>query len=120
VETLGETKVMRSEHQLKYVLSHLALRVIVCFNIADTLLEAWWPTYFRMKKTIFPTGADLTWMMASSFLLPAYVGFETWWMHRAQPPQTRALLIDWVLAGFWFVLWWVLMFYSWYLYYPNL
>jgi hypothetical protein len=102
------------------MISHLAVRLVICINFADTILEACWPKYFRLKKTLFPHGADLEWMMVSAFLIPLYVGFESWWMFRATPSQKRALLIDWVLAILWFALWWGLMFYSWYLYYPSI
>ncbi len=72
------------------------------------------------KIRLFPRGGDLYWLMASSVLIPLYVGFETWWMFKAAPSQKRPLLIDWLVALLWFVIWWIFMLRSWYLYYPNL
>ncbi len=60
---------------------------------------------------------DVKWMLVSSFLLPLYVGFETWWMFR-DPSQKRALVVDWTFAVIWFVMWWGEVLYALYKYYP--
>jgi hypothetical protein len=103
----------------KYRISHVGLRVIASINIFHLLLT-FYPPYFHAEIRLFPKGGDLYWLMGSSIVLPLYVGFETWWMFRAHSSQKKALLIDWLLAVLWFVIWWIFMFRSWYLYYPNL
>jgi hypothetical protein len=102
-----------------YRLSHLAVRVIAGINIVDLFLS-FYPPYFHAENRLFPQGGEVYWRLASSFLLPLYVGFEEWWMFRAEPPQRKALLIDWLLALLWFVIWWTFLLRSLYLYYPNL
>ena len=103
---------------LRYRLSHLAVRLIVAVNIAHLLLLTYRP-YFR-AVTNHVGWIDEKWMMVSSFLLPLYVGVETWWMFRAEPSQKKPLLINWAVAVIWFVLWWGSVLYSLYRYYPNL
>jgi len=93
---------------LSYKLSHLAIRIITTIHIVHLLLS-YYPPYFQAETRLFPRGGDLYWMMASSLLIPLYVGFETWWMFGAQPSQKRALLIDWLLAVLWFAIWWVVV-----------
>jgi hypothetical protein len=113
-----EATAAMADYPLKYRLSHLLVRLVATVNIAHLLLLAYRP-YFRAANN-FLGWMDIKWMMASSFLLPLYVGFETWWMFRVEPSQKRALLIDWAFAVIWFVLWWGLALYSLYLYYPTL
>ena len=102
---------------LSYKLSHLVVRVIVAINILHLSLSFYHP-YFQAGLRLFPQGGDIYWMFASSILLPLYVAFETWWMYRAEPSQKRALLIDWLLAGLWFVTVWAVVLHSLYRYYP--
>jgi hypothetical protein len=101
---------------VKYRVSHLLVRLIAFANIAHLLLT-FQPSYFRAKINLF-NGIDIYWMLASSFLLPLYVGFETWWMFRAKPSQKRSLLIDWLVAVLWFAIWWAVALHSLFLHYP--
>ena len=120
-EIIGGVRIKSSKaagQPLRYRLSHLAVRLIAAVNIAHLLLLGYRP-YFRAVTNHFGW-IDEKWMMVSSFLLPLYVGFETWWMFRAELSQKRALLIDWAFAVIWFVLWWGSVLYSLYLYFPNL
>jgi hypothetical protein len=102
---------------LSYKLSHLAVRVIVAINILHLSLSFYHP-YFLAGLRLFPQGGDIYWMLGSSILLPMYVSFETWWMYRVEPSQKRALLIDWLLAGLWFVTVWAVVLHSLHRYYP--
>jgi len=106
----------RVGQRLKYRLAHLVVRIITIVNIAHLLMLGYQP-YFRAANHLLGW-IDLKWMLVSSLLLPLYVGFETWWMFGAAPSQKRALVIDWVLAGLWFVIWWTEVLYSLYRYYP--
>jgi hypothetical protein len=108
---------VKERSPLKYQVSHLAVRLITTINIVNLLL-GYYPPYFQAELRFFPGGGDIYWMMASSLLIPLYVAFETWWMFGAKPPQKRALVIDWVLAGLWFVMLWVVVLRSLYGYYP--
>lgn len=100
---------------LKFYVSHLAVRIITTIHIVHLLLS-YYPPYFKEKLRIFSQGGDIYWMLASSLLIPLYVGFETWWMFRAKLSQKRALVIDWLLAGLWFAIWWVVVFRSLYVF----
>jgi hypothetical protein len=105
-------------HALRYRLSHLVVRVVATVNIAHLLLLGYRP-YFRAANH-FLGWIDIKWMIASSLLLPLYVGFETWWMFGAEPSQKKPLLIDWVVAVIWLVMWWAFVLYSLYLYFPMI
>jgi len=105
-------------HTLSYRLSHLGVRLVAAVNIAHLLLLTYRPYFQVVTNQVW--WIDEKWMMTSSFLLPLYVGFETWWMFRAEPSQRKPLLIDWAFAVVWFALWWGSVLYSLYLYYPNL
>jgi hypothetical protein len=105
-----------STYLMKYRLSHLVVRIVTIVNIAHLLMLGYQP-YFRAANHLLGW-IDFKWMMVSSFLLPLYVGFETWWMFRGEPSQKRALVIDWLLAVGWFVIWWTEVLYSLYRYYP--
>ena len=118
INARGRTGKKASHHPLKIRLSHLILRLLVTVNVAHLLLLGYQP-YFRAVGN-FVGWVDVKWMMVSSFLLPLYVGFETWWMFRVEPSEKRALLIDWAFAVIWFVSWWGIALYSLYLYYPTL
>src|SRR5712691_4624001 len=63
----------------KYRVSHLAVRIITTIHIVHLLL-GYYPPYFQKTLRIFPQAGDIYWMLASSLLIPLYVGFETWWM----------------------------------------
>lgn len=102
---------------LKFYASHLAVRIITTINIVHLLLS-YYPPYFDARLRFFSQGGDIYWMLASSLLIPLYVGLETWWMYLAKPSQKRALLIDWLLAGLWFAILWVVVLRSLYRYYP--
>jgi hypothetical protein len=123
-----QSEIVRQENQiagrgvmkkspLKFYVSHLAVRIITTIHIAHLLLS-YYPPYFQKTLRSFSQGVDIYWMLASSLLIPLYVGFESWWMFRAEPPQKRALVIDWLLAGLWFAIWWVVVVRSLYRYYP--
>jgi hypothetical protein len=94
----------------KYLLSHLAVRLIVIINIAHLSLTFYRP-YFLAKKQVF-RGADLDWLMISSLLLPLFCAIETFWMRRAEPSQKKALLIDWAFAITWLLVWLTFLFAS--------
>lgn len=93
---------------IKYRVSHLAVRIITTIHIVHLLL-GYYPPYFQKTLRIFPQAGDIYWMLASSLLIPLYVGFETWWMFRAEPSQKRALFIDWAIAVIWFAILWVVV-----------
>jgi hypothetical protein len=95
----------------KYRLSHFVVRLVASINFAHLLLMYYKP-YFRAVRNIFRQGGDVYSMMISSLLLPLYIGFETWWMFRAKPSQTRALVIDWAVAVLWFVVLWGIVIYA--------
>lgn len=103
---------------LRYRLSHLAVRLIAAVNVTHLLLLGYQP-YFRAANH-FLGWIDIKWMVASSFLLPLYVGFETWWMFGLEPSQKKPLIIDWVLAIIWLIMWWGFVLYSLYLYFPMI
>lgn len=105
-ETTGRGVI--EESPLSYRVSHLVVRVIATINVVHLLL-GYYPPYFQAELRVFPGAVDIYWMLASSLLIPLYVGFETWWMFRAQPSQKRAIMIDWLFATVWFVLWWIFM-----------
>jgi hypothetical protein len=107
----------RGSVPLKYRLSHFAVRVIAIINIVHLLLS-YYPPYFRGKFRFLPHSGDIQWMLVSSLLVPMYVGLETWWMYGVNPSQKRSLLIDWFMAGLWFVLWWAVVLRGIYRYYP--
>jgi hypothetical protein len=114
-ENQATRAVVMKKSAFVYKLSHLAVRVIATIHILHLLL-GYYPPYFNEKLRIFPYGGDIYWMLASSILIPLYVGFETWWMFRAEPSQKRGLLIDWLLAGLWFAVLWVVIFRSLYVF----
>jgi hypothetical protein len=95
----------------KYQLSHFILRLVVAVNFSYLLLMYYQP-YFRVVRQIFRQGGDVYLMMISSLFLPLYVGFETWWMYRVKPSQTKGLIIDWVIAALWVVVLWGIVIYA--------
>jgi len=95
---------------LKYLLSHLAARLIVIINLAHLSLSSYHP-YFRATKSLVGR-ADLDWLMISSLLLPLYCAIETVWMRRAEPSQRKALFIDWTFAITWLLVWLAFLFAS--------
>lgn len=108
-----------AESRLYVKLSHLMIRFIVILNIAHLSLSFYQP-YFTLIKQLFRSGADFYWMMASSFLLPAYVGVEAWWMLRRDRSGTKALLIDGAFVIGWFVIFWTFLLHSFWRYAGSL
>jgi len=94
----------------KYLLSHLAVRLIVIINAVHLSLTFYQP-YFRATNRLLGR-ADGDWLMVSSLLLPLYCAIETIWMRRAEPSQRKALLIDWAFAITWLLVWLAFLFYS--------
>jgi len=107
------------ESPLYIKLSHLVVRLIVILNIAHLSLSFYQP-YFTVIKQLFRGGADFYWMMASSFLLPVYVGVEAWWMLRRDRSNTKALLIDGAFVIGWFVIFWAFLLHSFWRYVGSL
>lgn len=103
---------------LKYSLAHLAVRVIVVINLVHLCLSFYQP-YFRATNALL-RGADDSWSMISSLLLPLYCTIETFWMQRAEPSQRKALLIDWAFAITWLLVWLAFLFYAFWKYAPGL
>jgi len=103
-------------YPLRYRLSHLFVRLVATVNIAHLVLS-FYPPYYRATLRIFGM-SQINWMSAAALLLPLYVGFETWWMFGVKPSQRKALLVDWVVTVAWFVMWFGLVLYSFYLFFP--
>lgn len=95
---------------LKYSLAHLAVRLIVIINLVHLGLSLYQP-YFRATNALIG-GADDSWSMISSLLLPLYCLIETLWMRRAEPSQRKALLIDLAFAITWLLVWLAFLFYA--------
>jgi hypothetical protein len=111
-----EASRMKGGYPFRFRLSHLLVRFVATVNIAHLLMVNYLP-YLHAAHSLLGW-LDVRWMTVSSFLLPLYVGVETWWMLRADPPQKRALLIDWAFAVIWFAMWWGSVLYSIYKYFP--
>jgi len=107
-------------HPWKFRLAHVLVRVVAILNLTHLLLLGYQP-YFQWADRFFgqftTRWIDVKWMLVSSFLIPLYVGLETWWMFRDRL-QKRALVVDWVIAVIWFATWWAEVLYSLYKYYP--
>jgi hypothetical protein len=94
-----------------YAVSHRWVRLVASANFLQLGLEMAFPSYFHLS-TRGELGNLLDfWFAASSLLLPAYVGFQVWWMRRS-PTERRALWVDAVLAVAWFVFLWGGTFYT--------
>lgn len=77
--------------------SHALVRLIAGVNLADFLLSELSPKYSHALAN-GPHGRSTTFLwIATSLLLPIYVGFEIWWMRRTTG-EAKALLIDGALA----------------------
>lgn len=88
-----------------YKIAHLCLRVIAVLNVVYFASSALWPSLVLATTRGRVGEVVVKWGMASSVLLPVYVGLEMWWMGRTAVERT-ALVIDWLLAIAWFLFFW--------------
>lgn len=93
-----------------YSRSHLAVRLVVIINLVHLALSFYQP-YFRSTNRLL-RGIDDDWLMISSFLLPLYCAFESFWMRRADLPQGKSLAIDWLFVILWLIVWGIFLLHS--------
>lgn len=84
-------------------IAHWLVRLLAVANLVHFGAMSYEP-YFRVVVGGRFENATGSWMVASTVLLPAFVGFEGWWMRK--DAQVRALLIDGALVLAWFVVYW--------------
>ncbi len=94
------------ERPVQYRLSHLVVRLIAAINLADLGLATLYPPYFHALDRTYLGEVMVKWEIASSLLLPLFVGFEAWWMRKSKL-ESRASLIDTAFAAVWFLVLWI-------------
>lgn len=103
--SLSDRRRDHAKPRLDYWISHLIVRSIVVLNLATVIGEFY---YYEVLRHAGLEGAIIKWYIASSLILPIYVGLEIWWMGRA---ESKALLVDAALAIVWFLTWWGIFLY---------
>ena len=84
---------------LKYHLSHMAVRLIATANLVWFVLAVALPAYRYGVYRISPNRVVLAWFCISSILLPAYAVSEVSRVLKGSPAERKAVLIDASLAA---------------------
>ena len=96
--------------RFEFGLSHLVVRLVATVNLADFWLATLYPPYFRgLARQL--GHAIVKEQLASSMLLPLFVGFEAWWMRNSEA-ERNPLLIDAAFVVVWFFVLWAGIFYA--------
>lgn len=94
------------ERGLHHKLSHLLVRVVATANLADLLLATLYQPYFRSLERSHLGNTIVKEQIASSLLLPLFVGFEAWWMRKSEVDR-NPLLVDGAFVIVWFLVFWM-------------
>jgi hypothetical protein len=94
-----------------YDISHVVVRLIVAVNLIELALEIWFSPYSQMIVRMNLDGPIFIWDVASSFILPLYVGLA-WLIRKIMRPdqalrEREAFLLDLTLALIWFLAPWI-------------
>ena len=87
-------------------LSHLSVRLLAAINLANSAIEVFSPRYAHAVANGPMADVLVRWLVLSSFLLPAWVVFEFFWMWEFAD-EWRSLWIDATFAFTWFLTFWL-------------
>jgi hypothetical protein len=92
-------------------ISHTFLRLLALVNIGLWTIDITSPRYGHALANASMRSFVVGWLFASSIALPLYTGIEVLLMWSSYE-ETRALLIDGILALGWFLFFWIRVLYG--------